>query len=181
MARSIAKIRETQSSAEAVKEAQIAKIESLFVEYTQDIEQMMRLLRLLREKGILDAGAAVLEQGHDLLEILVHQANHPGSIGGIKNIIAVVQGMTKIDAKLVAAVFNGVSDASRVISSGDADDIGDLWDIVRVLRDRDVNQGLTAVFAVLKSVGQHVDGSSSTRTSGPAGEGLEQNRNPVAT
>ncbi|QQE80655.1 DUF1641 domain-containing protein [Alicyclobacillus sp. SO9] len=162
MAKPVSTIRDVEGQNDGKKDHQLRELENLLSSHTEDVEQLFRVVHLLQEKGLLDVAAAALEQGQDLLEILVRQANGPGSLGGIKSLIAVVQGMTKLDASVVSAVFTGLGKASQVIAGGEAEEISGLWDIVRVMRDSDVTTGLTAIFAILKAVGQQLNPTGST-------------------
>lgn len=156
MAKATSKIHSFDDLEQAKNESERAQMQELLAVHHEDVAELLRLTALLREKGLLDAATATLEQGEDILDILVKQANSPGSLGGIKSMIAIIQGVTQLDSRLVSAVFGGLGEASTIIARGDADPVSGLWDIVKVIRDPDVTVGLTAIFTILKAVGRHL-------------------------
>lgn len=119
------------------------------------LADMVKLAALLKESGILDIANAILAQRKAIVDQLVGIANQPGSAGGIKTLIALAQGIGQVDA---ASLGKAISAASAGLSAMTKTDIDDkpmgIFELLRVMKDPDVSQGLHRGMAFLKGLGQ---------------------------
>ncbi|MCF8564522.1 DUF1641 domain-containing protein [Alicyclobacillus tolerans] len=150
---------------EAVKrqEARTA-VENALYDNPEAVVQALALVRQLHDKGLLDAAIALLEQGQDVLEIVVKQANKPGYAGGIKSFIALVQGVAKIDAKALSQLLSGLGFASQALVDESVPQVQGALGMWQTLMDPDVSLAVSRLLAFLKAFGQSLQPDSKSHS-----------------
>lgn len=128
----------------------------LFVGHEESLSEALRLIDLLHQTGVLQAAGATLEHGTDLIDILVREVDRPGAVGGIKNVIAIVQGMMAMDAKGLSRLLHGVAEGTKLAASGQQVNVNGVFDIMKQIQDKDISAGLAWIFTLLKGIGQRV-------------------------
>ncbi|WP_067925189.1 DUF1641 domain-containing protein [Alicyclobacillus shizuokensis] len=136
------------------------------------IQAGLRLLDALEKSGLLEMGSALLEQGSDVLEILVRQAGRPEYAGGIKNLIGLLQLLGRLDLArlqpLLAPFLRPAWDAAEagqpeVAASPPAALRADgFFSLLAALRDPDVAAGLAWMLGLLQAVGRGLRQESGT-------------------
>lgn len=133
-----------------------AQLEQAYAENAEGIVQALGLLQALEERGVLPLTRALVEQGDDVLKIILALVTKEEYMGGIKNLIALVQGLTAIPNEsmqsIVAGFQGGIDEASHTPS---AEKFG-VYDILKALQDPDVSRAISHGMAFLKGMGRAI-------------------------
>lgn len=156
MAKATSKMALSDKYEEVKRKRRTQELQNMAADHSEDLRQLLELVSILREKGLLEVATAFLEQGHDLLEIAVNQANRQETSAVLKNGIALMQGFSKLDPALLTAAFGGLSEASERIADGEDSKVTDIWDMLKVMKDPDVLRGASAFLTILQSFGKHL-------------------------
>lgn len=131
----------------------------------QSLAEALHLIDLLHEKGLLQALVAAIEHGSDLLDIVVRQVDQPEAVGGLKNVIALVQSLGAMDARGLSGLLQGLAEGTKLAGTGQHVTVHGVFDMMKLIHDPDVSAGLAWTFTLLKGIGQRV--GSGTDTSVP--------------
>ena len=132
--------------------------------HEQALAEALHLIDLLHEKGLLQLSAASLEQGKGLMDILVRQMDQPGALGGLKNVIALVQGATAMDARGLSQLLQGLAEGTKLLGQGERVTVNGVFDLMRLMHDPDVSSALGWLFTILKGIGQRVTENSQSKS-----------------
>jgi uncharacterized protein YjgD (DUF1641 family) len=124
--------------------------------HRHSLDEALLLIDLLHEKGVFQALAAALEHGSELLDIVVRQVDQPEAVGGLKNVIALVQGLGAMDARGLSGVLHGVAEGTKLAGTGERVTVNGVFDMMKLMHDPDVSAGLAFAFTLLKGIGQGV-------------------------
>lgn len=155
MAQAITAVRQEQRTPQEEQELAALRLRDAVSSNAEAINDGLALLDELHKSGTLQLFRAMFEQGNDVLKIVTSLATQPGYVGGIKNVIALVQGLSNFDSRALAHGFRAVANASEVFANPELElePIG-MFGIVEQLRDRDISMAMSALFTFLKGFGQ---------------------------
>lgn len=160
MAKAIQTVRWPEPDPAAEAAAQRARLHNVAAEEAQALEKMMRLLGHLDDAGLLDIANALLAQGGQVMEIIVRQAEKPGTLGLLKSAIALTQGLSQADPQALRHLFAGLSAAGEAAGEasrgGRPSEVGGIFGLWRAMRDPDVAAGLGVMMAMLRGIGASV-------------------------
>jgi uncharacterized protein YjgD (DUF1641 family) len=124
--------------------------------HRHSLAEALLLIDLLHEKGVLQALVAALEHGSELLDIVVRQVDQPEGVGGLKNVIALVQGLGAMDARGLSGLLHGVAEGTKLAGTGERVTVNGVFDMMKLMHDPDVSAGFAFAFTLLKGIGQGV-------------------------
>lgn len=130
------------------------QIKQVAVENREGVQQAIRILGLLGDKGILDAMTALVEKGEEVLQVALRQANQPDSMNGVSNFVALTQAFAQMDVAGVPRLLRGLGEGARLAQSDDGISVHGAWDVWKALRDEDVSKGLSNLLTMLKGLGR---------------------------
>ncbi len=155
MAKPIQTIKKIELTEEQ-KKAQ--SLENLLSEVAQNKDSLLETLHLLQElhdSGILEALGSLVKAKESVAKIAVGQLTRPPVTNMINNAMAAGGALTAIDPemtqKLMASVANGLQKAEQGLQSGEK--VG-ILDLVKVLKDPDINRAIGFGLNLLKGVGE---------------------------
>ncbi|MCL6517727.1 DUF1641 domain-containing protein [Alicyclobacillus sp.] len=127
MAKSITVIRHPDERTKAAEEAAArrARLHDIAAEEAAAIEKVFRLWGHMERAGLLDLMNAVFEKGGDVMGILVRQAEKPGTLGLLKNVIALTQGLSEMNPQALRVLVSALSAAGEAMSAETAMDAPD--------------------------------------------------------
>ncbi|MDK2013815.1 MULTISPECIES: DUF1641 domain-containing protein [unclassified Deinococcus] len=132
--------------------------EQLHTEVADSTEALLaglHLLRQLHEHGVLDVAQKTVRGGEGLTASLLHILGEQSSTTLIRNVTELGKTLSELDPGEVSvlghAVTVGVHEGARHVASGKG--IG-LSELLGLLKDRDVQVALGAIFALLKGAGR---------------------------
>ncbi len=155
MAKAITSIASADVPASHEDEKRLERIVEAAVQNAEGLEQAIELVGALQEMGVLRALLAMVDKAPEMLHIAMRQVDSPGSVGGLKNFLALTQTFASIDLEGVPTLLQGF--AAGVRKAAEANEnvpISGAWDMLKLLRDPDVSRGLSAIFTLLKGLGE---------------------------
>lgn len=115
----------------------------------------LHLLRQLHEHGVLDVAQKTVRGGEGLTASLLHILGGQSSTTLIRNVTELGKTLSALDPGEVSvlghAVTVGVHEGARHVAAGKGIGLGEL---LGLLKDRDVQVALGAIFALLKGAGR---------------------------
>lgn len=130
-----------------------AQIQQATVENAEAIVEALGLLQDLEERGVIPLLRALVEQGDDVLKVILALVSRDEVAGGLKNLISVFQMFTAIEPgameKLFSGVENGVKEAVQVTDAK----MG-IYDMLKAFRDPDVSRAIAFALSFLKGMGR---------------------------
>lgn len=141
-----------------------AHIEQSLDENAEGIVQALGLLQDLEERGVLPLLRALVEQGDDVLKVLLALVTREEYLGGVKNLISIVQLLTGIPPSLMESMVHGVKQGVHEAAHSEPNDRLGVYDLVKEIRDPDVSRAISFTMSFLKGMGrqlgeQHEGGS----------------------
>ncbi|MXV20611.1 DUF1641 domain-containing protein [Deinococcus xianganensis] len=132
--------------------------EQLHTEVADSTEALLaglHLLRQLHEHGVLDVAQKTVRGGEGLTASLLHILGGQSSTSLIRNVTELGKTLSELDPGEVSvlghAVTVGVHEGARHVAAGKGIGLGEL---LGLLKDRDVQVALGAIFALLKGAGR---------------------------
>lgn len=123
--------------------------------FTAALKSTIALLQQLYEKGLLDFLVGLLEQGNDVARAVVNMLTKSGSSAGLKTMMAAVKGLSTLDAEALATTMHGVSVGLKNLANVEIESKSmGIFDLMRAIKDPDVNAAIRGGLAFLKGLGQ---------------------------
>ncbi|WP_420597004.1 DUF1641 domain-containing protein [Deinococcus sp.] len=130
--------------------------------------ESLALLRELHEAGVLDVLIKLVKGGEGLTSTLLDTLSGPNTLSGLRNIVELGRTLGTLDSQAVgqlgAAVDAGVREGARSVAQ--AKGVG-LTDVLKLLKDKDVQVALGAVFGLLKGLGHSLREARGDTTNTP--------------
>ncbi|GHF30042.1 uncharacterized protein YjgD (DUF1641 family) [Deinococcus metalli] len=122
---------------------------------TDALLEGLYVLRQLHAHGVLDVLGKTVRGGEGLVASLLHITGGESGTTLLRNVTEVGKTLSALDPREVSvlghAVTVGVSEGARHVAAGKGLGLGE---VLGLLKDRDVQVALGAVFAVLKGAGR---------------------------
>lgn len=119
------------------------------------IEESLLLLSELHQHGVLEVLIKLVRGGEGLVNEALHILTSEGTVSVQRNLIEVVKIVEQLDPNEVKilgdALVAGVSEGARDAAAGKT--LG-LSDLMGLMRDRDVQLALGAIFGILRGMGK---------------------------
>lgn len=119
------------------------------------LEESLQLLRELHEHGVLELLVKVTRGGEGLTASLLQLLGGQSGVTALRNLSELGKTAAAVDPRELAALGQalavGLSEGARHVASGRGVGLGEL---AGLLRDRDVQLALGAIFGVLKGAGR---------------------------
>lgn len=132
------------------KEALLAAL----LERRAAIEKSIHLLQRADERGLLDTITALVGQGDKVMGIVARELNKPHNSTMLVHFVKLAEMIGELDLEklqpLIARVNKGLEKADELVSAGETTT---LYDMLKALKDPDVNRAITALFGFLKGAG----------------------------
>lgn len=158
MANAITKIQLPEKTPEQVQADKLAVVQEALADHAESMAAFVHLIEALYGAGILQAGTALLEQGEDILQVVVSQAAKPEYAGGLKNGLKLLQ----VLGSDLTPLF-GVMDAVSHTSDQKPPELTGIMSMMRALRDPDVLAGMGYMLGMLKAIGAGVRAQPNAR------------------
>ncbi|WAH38784.1 DUF1641 domain-containing protein [Alicyclobacillus dauci] len=131
-----------------------AQIDKAFDENSEGIVEALGLLQALQERGVLPLVRALVEQGDDVLKVILALFQSEEYGAGVKNFIGLLQLFTKIPTESMESVIAGVGGGMKAAS--EAPEVGKfgVYDALKSLQDPDVARAISFGLAFLKGMGR---------------------------
>ncbi|MGV3487482.1 MAG: DUF1641 domain-containing protein [Tuberibacillus sp.] len=124
------------------------------LERKASIEALMDLTEKLDDRGILDLLNGLVGKGDKVLGVVMHGLNKPGVSDTLDHILNLGAFLSRLDARklvhLADRINAGVDAAEEAVASGESTNV---FDLLKVFKDPDINRALTALIGFLKGAG----------------------------
>ncbi|WP_407571122.1 DUF1641 domain-containing protein [Deinococcus altitudinis] len=142
----------------------------------------LELLRELHEAGVLETLVKLVRGGEGLLGKTLHVLEGDSSTRLIRNVLELTRTASEIDPEALGSIGRaasaGISEGAKRVQKGDGVGLGEL---LGLLKDRDVQVALGALFGTLKGFGRSLRDSNGETTETPAQRRPEQPLNENRT
>ncbi len=130
----------------------------LLVGKEKAIENVLKLIEISDQKGLLTMANYLVNDGTDLVDTGISFLATPTAFKLRDQGMAWMKILEKLDPSLIENALTIMSKMEANLSTTEQDiTIKGLWDIVKVMRDPDVSRGISKVFSVLKAFGASYD------------------------
>ncbi|MGM7722106.1 DUF1641 domain-containing protein [Metabacillus sp. Hm71] len=154
MAKPITKIKEPVFSEEETQANRLESVIQNLAENADGIQETIKLLQELHESGVLEAVNCLIEAKEKVAKIAVGQMLRPPVTNAINNGMAAAGALTELDPEMTKKILNGMT---RGIQTAEkelrANKKMGVFDLVKLMRDTDVNRALTFSFYLLQGIG----------------------------
>lgn len=159
MARPITSIKLKQLTPEEIQQEKLSELQLLITEQEQAINKILEITGELDDIGVFDAVQAMVKAKEDIAEIAVNQVSREPVTNLINHVMKISGMLTEIDPgvteKLAASVKNGLDEAELHAGNNQAVSV---FDLMKSLKDPDVNRSIKFGLNFLKGMGKGLDG-----------------------
>lgn len=154
MAQALANIARVKKTEDEIQADKVRRLQEAMLDNEDSLIKVMHLMQLLDKARMLDMANALLEQGTDILEIVVHQAGKPQYAGGIKSLIGLVQMLGTLDTSALTKALRAVSEVSKRAEEGQVPQMNGAFQLLGAIHDPDVAAGIGFAVELLKILGK---------------------------
>ncbi|MCY0875945.1 MAG: DUF1641 domain-containing protein [Firmicutes bacterium] len=151
MAQAITTIQQVKKTSAQIQDEQLAEVQAVLAEHADSVRAFVHLIEAMYGAGLLQAGTALLEQGEDILQVVVSQAAKPEYAGGLKNGLKLMQ----VLGSDLTPIF-GMMDALSHASEQKSPEVTGVFSLLRAFKDPDVQAGTGYLLGMLKAIGAGV-------------------------
>ncbi|MBY8913771.1 DUF1641 domain-containing protein [Bacillus sp. YC2] len=154
MAKAIKTIRKQTVTDEEKRRRDLEEIETALLNNKDAILESLHILHHMNERGVLALLRGLFGQGDKVMDIMVKKADTPETANTLKNLLLLTGVLGMIDVKqlepFIVKINAGVT---KAVEEKDDDKKTGYFDIVRALKDPDINKAVTLLFSFLKGMG----------------------------
>ncbi|TLS36870.1 DUF1641 domain-containing protein [Pseudalkalibacillus caeni] len=155
MAKAIKKIHKLELTEEEKKKKDLEEVEDALVKNKEAILESLEVINHMHERGITSLLNGMFGQGDKVLDIMVKAADKPENTNTIKNLLLMLGTLGMINVKqlepILLKVDAGIANMSK---EPDTDEKTGYFDLVRSLKDPEINRAITLILSFLKGMGQ---------------------------
>jgi uncharacterized protein YjgD (DUF1641 family) len=155
MAKPITKIERIEITEEQKRQQDLREVEDALLLNKDAILETLQVLGHMKERGVLSLASALFGQGDKVLNILVKSADKPEATNTLKNLLLMVGVLGTLNVKQLEPLLLKLnSGIARVAANRDNQEEIGYFDIVRSLKDPEVNNAVALLFEFLKGMGE---------------------------
>ncbi|MBX6353152.1 MAG: DUF1641 domain-containing protein [Thermoflavifilum sp.] len=154
MAKPIQTVVQFTPDPQAASEKALLRLLQAVAEEADAVEEALRVVRGLHERGLLELTAAALEQGDDVLRIVVEQLNQPGAVRALQNLVRLVQQLEALNLEKMGTLLEGAANGLEEALAQPADRPLGVFGLMRALADPDISTALNALLGALRGMGR---------------------------
>jgi uncharacterized protein YjgD (DUF1641 family) len=155
MAKPITKIEEPILTEKEKQDQSLEKVLQDLSQNTDGIKETIKLLQELHDSGILGAINNLVEAKEHVAKIAVGQMLRPPVTNALNNAMAAAGALTELDPEITQKLVGGLSKGLQRAGEGFKENKKvSIFDLVKLLRDPDVNRVLRFSIDLLKGLGE---------------------------
>ncbi|WP_206918499.1 DUF1641 domain-containing protein [Alicyclobacillus suci] len=131
-----------------------AAIERAKREASEGVVEALYLLQDLEERGVLPLLRALIEQGDDVMRVVLELIKRQEYLGGMKNAVTLLQAVGTVEKNSLNTAMAAVSGGLEAAASTAPKEKFGLYDLLATLQDPDVSRALSFVTSFLKGMGR---------------------------
>jgi uncharacterized protein YjgD (DUF1641 family) len=168
MAKAIKNIHKLTLSEEELRAQDLREVEDALITNKKAILQTLEILNHMQDKGLLSLMNGLFGQGDKVLNIAVKTIDKPENTNTLKNMLLLLGTLGLINVKQLEPFLLKVnSGIARVAEYKDTDERTGYFDLVRSLKDPEINKAITILMQFLKGMGQDTEPYEKTTQDSP--------------
>ncbi|WP_174731683.1 DUF1641 domain-containing protein [Mesobacillus harenae] len=159
MAKAINKIQRFELSPEDKRKKDLEEVETALIENKESILELITVVNHMHDRGILSLLNGLFGQGDKVLNVLVKAADKPETTNTLKNLLLMVGTLGTINVKQLEPMLLKInSGIARVAESNETEEKTGYFDLVKSLKDPEINSAITLLMTFLKGMGEDTSG-----------------------
>ncbi|HAQ08091.1 MAG TPA: hypothetical protein DCR24_11415 [Bacillus bacterium] len=164
MAKAVTKIKQIEMTKTDQKRADLEEVENALLDNKEAILESLDIIKHMHNRGVLSLLSGLFSEGDKVMNVLVKAADKPETTNTLKNLLLMVGVLGTINVQqlepLLLKLNSGIARVAEY-KENDDDKLG-YFDIVRSLKDPEINRALAMLFEFLKGMGEDTSGLERT-------------------
>ncbi|WP_409300992.1 DUF1641 domain-containing protein [Peribacillus sp. SCS-155] len=158
MAKAIKKIERIILSEEDKRKKDLLEVEAALLDNKEAILESLQIMKHMQERGVLSLLSGLFGQGDKVMDILVKAADKPEATNMLKNLLLMGGLLGTLNVRqLEPFILKLNSGIARVSEHKDQDEKVGYFDLVRSLKDPEINNALSFLLTFLRGMGQETE------------------------
>ena len=154
MAKAIKQIQRAEISEEEQRKQDLREIEDSLLKNKEALLDTLDLVKHMHDLGVIPLLSGLFAEGNKVLQILVKKADTKETANILKNLLLLVGVLGTLNVKQLEPMLLKLNAGiARVSESKDDDDMIGYFDLVRSLKDPEINRSIALLFEFLKGMG----------------------------
>jgi uncharacterized protein YjgD (DUF1641 family) len=155
MAKAINNIKRFELTPEDKRRKDLEEVENALIENKEPILELLTAVGHMHDRGVLSLLNGLFGQGDKVLNVLVKALDKPEATNTIKNLLLMVGTLGTINVQQLEPLLLKLnSGIARVAEYKETDEKTSYFDLVRALKDPEVNRAVTLLITFLKGMGE---------------------------
>ncbi|MCU5745212.1 DUF1641 domain-containing protein [Staphylococcus sp. SQ8-PEA] len=152
MAERITKIRRVEKSEEQIKQDNLEEVTTAIANNKESILKAINLVSALDEAKVLDAMSGMMRGRGVIANKFATELNKEQYSGLISNMASLVFMLGELNVDDLSRILNKVNSGLRVANAANPNQKTSITGLVKILRDDEINRGLTYMLNLLKGM-----------------------------
>ncbi|MGD6962603.1 DUF1641 domain-containing protein [Fictibacillus phosphorivorans] len=158
MAKAIKNVQKQTITAVEKRSNDLREVEDALIQNKTAILQTLEIMNHMNEKGILPLLNGLFGQGDKVMDIAVKAMDKPENTNTLKNLLLLLGTLGMINVKQLEPFLLKIdAGIARVAEYKDTDEKTSYFDLVRSLKDPEINKAVTILMQFLKGMGQETE------------------------
>ncbi|MET3728507.1 uncharacterized protein YjgD (DUF1641 family) [Fictibacillus halophilus] len=158
MAKAIKNVQKQTITREEKRSNDLREVEDALIKNKTAILQTLEIMNHMNEKGILPLLNGLFGQGDKVMDIAVKAMDKPENTNTLKNLLLLLGTLGMINVKQLEPFLLKIdAGIARVAEYKDTEEKTSYFDLVRSLKDPEINKAVTILMQFLKGMGQETE------------------------
>jgi uncharacterized protein YjgD (DUF1641 family) len=158
MAKAIKKVYRLTVPEEEQRKNDLSEVEDALIKNKKAILQTLEIMNHMQEKGILSLLNGLFGQGDKVLDVAVKAMDKPENTNTLKNLLLLLGTLGMINVRQLEPFLLKIdAGIARVAEYKDTDEKTGYLDLVKSIKDPEVNRAITILMQFLKGMGQETE------------------------
>ena len=158
MAKAIKKVHKLTLTEEEKRSRDLREVEDALIQNKAAILQTLEIMNHMQDKGLLALLNGLFGQGDKVLDIAVKAMDKPENTNTLKNLLLLLGTLGMINVKQLEPFLLKIdAGIARVAEYKDTEEKTSYFDLVRSLKDPEINKAVTILMQFLKGMGQETE------------------------
>ncbi|MFZ4453928.1 DUF1641 domain-containing protein [Salibacterium aidingense] len=158
MAEKIQHIRKMEVSEEEQRQQDLREIEDALIENKDVILKSLSTLQHAEERGVISLLHGLFADGDKVLKVLADTMNNEENTTSIRNLLLLLGVAGRVEVEKLEPILLKVNDGlRRVGEESDTEEKVGYMDVIKSLKDPEVNRAVTLLLTFLKGMGQQTE------------------------
>jgi uncharacterized protein YjgD (DUF1641 family) len=168
MAKAIKNVQKIPLSEEQKRSNDLREVEDALIKNKEAILQTLEIMNHMQDKGLLALLNGLFGQGEKVLDIAVKAMDKPENTNTLKNLLLLLGTLGMINVKQLEPFLLRIdAGIARVADYKDTEEKTGYFDLVRSLKDPEINKAITILMQFLKGMGQDTEPYEKTTQDSP--------------